>query len=86
MTTRTTQSTIRFSRPFRLDGMEAQRPAGIYQVETDEELIESVSFPVWRRVETRLFLPGPPGRAGFAETITIDPLELTAAREADDAP
>lgn len=86
MATRTTQSTIRFSRPFRLDGMDVQRPAGVYRIETDEELIEGLSFPAWRRVETRLFLPESPGRAGLAETITVDPIELAAAREADGAP
>ena len=32
-------------------------PAGNYEVVTDEELIEGVSFPVYRRVATMMLAP-----------------------------
>jgi hypothetical protein len=37
-------------------------PAGDYRVVTDEELIEGVSFPVYRRVSTMIFIPEGTGR------------------------
>jgi hypothetical protein len=35
---------------------------GGYRVVTDEELIEGISFPVYRRVSTMIFVPAPPAR------------------------
>ncbi|MFL6797971.1 MAG: hypothetical protein ACJ8F3_11205 [Xanthobacteraceae bacterium] len=58
-------------------------PAGAYQVVTDEQLIEEASFPVYRRVATMMFVPGP-GTASI-EMATIDPVELQAALERDAA-
>jgi hypothetical protein len=39
-----------FRRPFVLKGLDRTLPAGSYRVVTDEELIEGISFPVYRRV------------------------------------
>jgi len=36
--------------PFRIKGIERQLQAGAYEVVTDEELIEGLSFPCFRRV------------------------------------
>ena len=58
MTTRTTTTTATFRRPFLLNGAEHASPAGDYQVVTDEELIEGLSFLAYRRVMTAIFLPG----------------------------
>ena len=52
MTTRTTTKTVTFAHPFLLKGIDRILPAGDYRVVTDEELIEGVSFPVYRRVST----------------------------------
>ena len=60
-------------------------PAGTYRVVTDEELIEAISFPVYRRVATMMFVPAPPG-ASSIEMVTVDPLDLQAALERDQAP
>ena len=83
MTIRTSQSTIRFDRPFKLAGIDALQPAGLYTLETDEELLQDVSFLAYRRIETRLFLPAVPGTTILGQVISIDPMELKAAQEGD---
>jgi hypothetical protein len=54
------------------------RPA--YRVVTDEELIECLSFPVYRRVATMIFVPAAPHRASFVEIVVVDPRDLRAAQ------
>ncbi len=83
MTRRTSQRTIRFTHPFQLTGMDVPQPAGTYLLETEEELLEELSFPAYRRIATRLFLPVVPGSTIVEEVIDIDPLELEAAQEND---
>jgi hypothetical protein len=83
MKPRTSRKTVTFARPFSLRGIDGVQPAGAYAVETDEELIEGLSFPVYRRVETVMFLPSQPG--GTAQIATINPLELQAAQARDAA-
>lgn len=55
MTTRTTKAAVTFTRPFSLSGFDGEQPAGPYSVETDEELLDGVSFPAYRRTETRMY-------------------------------
>jgi hypothetical protein len=81
MITRTRDKTWTFSKPFVLKGVDRRLPAGDYRVTTDEELIERLSFPVYRRVATMIFVPGPAQRS--AEMVTIDPADLQAAKERD---
>jgi hypothetical protein len=57
MTTRTSNKTVTFARPFLLKGIDRILPAGEYRVATDEELIDELSFPVYRRVATMIFVP-----------------------------
>jgi hypothetical protein len=83
MTTRTTSRTVTFSRPFTLSGIDGIQPAGTYTVETDEELIQELSFPAYRRIATLLLLPSHSGSTILAQIATIDPLELKAALERD---
>lgn len=85
MTQRTVPSTITFTKPFRLSGFEEPLQAGTYKIETLEELIEGVSFPAWRRIETLLFLPQPPGQPKLTQVAVIDPTELEEARILDQA-
>jgi hypothetical protein len=83
MTTRTTRHSVTFIRPFTLRGVVGSQPAGTYAVETDEELVEGVSFPVYRRVATTIFLPSAPGGTVSGQMATIDPVELEAAQRRD---
>jgi hypothetical protein len=57
MTIRTSSKTVSFARPFLLKGVDRVLAAGQYKVTTDEELIEELSFPVYRRVATMIFVP-----------------------------
>ena len=45
MTERTVRSTMTFRHPFLLNGFDEPLSAGIYTIETHEELIEGLSFP-----------------------------------------
>ncbi len=84
MSIRTNARTVVFGRPFSLKGIDRVLPAGDYRVLTDEELIEGLSFPVYRRVSTMIFLPAEFHRSGAVELVTIDPLDLRAAEARDD--
>jgi hypothetical protein len=81
MTTRTTTKQVTFRRPFVLTGFEAVQVAGTYTVETDEEMIDALSYPVWRQTGTTLHLH----RAGATEFVPIDPEELSRALLRDGA-
>src|ERR1044072_8063600 len=82
MTTRTRDRTWTFAAPFALKGVDRLLPAGSYRVATDEELLEGLSFPVYRRVATTIFAPG---RGGSLEMLSIDPADLQAAPDRDAA-
>lgn len=82
MTTRSRQKIWKFSRPFRLKGVDHLLPAGDYPVTTDEELIESLSFPVYRRVATTILVPGGAHMSSI-EMFAIDPADLKLAHEND---
>jgi hypothetical protein len=81
MTIRTTSNTITFHRPFWLKGVDHLLPPGNYQVVTDEELIEGLSFSAYHRVSTVIFVPAQSGSA--IEMVTIDPLDLKVAQDQD---
>ena len=72
-----------FAHPFLLKGVDRILAAGDYQIVTDEELIEELSFPVYRRVATMIFVPAESGSASTVEMVTIDPQDLQAAQELD---
>ncbi len=84
-TTRTKRVTMTFQHAFSLKGIGHALAAGQYDVVTDEELIEELSFPVFRRVSTLIFVPAQTGRQSSTEMVNVDPLELAAAYERDQA-
>ena len=59
-----------------MDKADGEQPPGVYTVDTEEELLESVSFPAYRRVSTvmRCLAPG-----GITRFVAIDPIVLAAA-------
>ena len=83
MTVRTRDKMWTFRNPFTLKGVDRLLPAGNYRVTTDEELIESLSFPVYRRVATMILVPGEGHWRSSVEMFTIDPADLQAAQEKD---
>jgi hypothetical protein len=83
MSMRTTRKTITFAKPFSLMGVGRILPAGNYEVVTDEELIEGLSFPVYRRVATMMLAPTQSQNRSSVGMLTIDPLDLASAVERD---
>lgn len=83
MSIRTTRKIVKFSNPFSIEGVGRVLPAGNYEVVTDEELIEGLSFPVYRRVATMMLAPTQSSQARSIEMLTIDPVDLAAALERD---
>jgi hypothetical protein len=64
--------------------VDRQLAPGDYEVVTDEVLIEDLSFPVYRRTATLIFLPV--GSSGLAtEMVPIDPTDLDEAQRRDTA-
>jgi hypothetical protein len=83
MTVRTSSRTVTFTKPFTLKGFDEELPAGVYQVETDEERIQDVSFPAFRRILTIVHLHPKPGHPGTKQTLSIRPEDLDAALARD---
>ena len=76
---RTTVTTVNFRRAFTLRHGEGPFPPGSYVVETDEELIPSLSFLAYRRISTSMVVPTAIGKTAARQSLEIDPAELSAA-------
>lgn len=84
MTIRSRHETVTFKHPFRIRGIARELPAGCYEVVTDEEMVEGLSFPVWRRVATLITVPAESLR-GATERLAIGSVDLAVAQTADRA-
>ncbi len=85
MTIRSRTETLVFDRPFRLKELDRVLPAGSYEVLTDEEMIEGLSFPCYRRVLTMIMVPGEWPYASAIEMIATSAIELSDAQLNDKA-
>jgi hypothetical protein len=83
MTIRSRRETISFRHPFRIRGVDRLLPPGAYEVITDEEMIEGLSFPAFRRVATMIMVPGAPPRSSSMELISIGSIDLADAQRID---
>ena len=72
-----------FARPFLLKGVDRVLAAGQYKVITDEELIDELSFPVYRRVATMIFVAADSQNSSSVEMVAIDPRDLQDAQDRD---
>lgn len=81
--TRTKRTQVTFQHSFRLDAFDKPQPPGTYLVETDEELIEGLSFVAYRRVSTSLHLPAIDSGRPVHQLVHTDPQELADALERD---
>lgn len=86
MLLRTIRKTVTFRRPFILSGLDEVLPAGSYEVETEEELLGAISFPAYRRTVSIIHLHQELRDPGRINTLTINPKELDAAINRDQAP
>jgi hypothetical protein len=83
MTTRSRRETVHFKHSFRLRGVDRLLPPGAYEVITDEEMIEGLSFPCFRRVATLMMIPGAAPRHSTMEMISISSVDLADAQRDD---
>ena len=83
MTTRSRRETVTFRHPFRIKGIDRLLPSGAYEVITDEEMIEGLSFASYRRVATMIMVPAAPPRSSTLEMISIGSVDLSDAQRID---
>jgi hypothetical protein len=83
MTTRSRRETVHFKHPFIIKGVDRLLPPGAYEVITDEEMIEGLSFASFRRVATMIMVPGAAPRRSSVEMISISSVDLSDAQRKD---
>jgi hypothetical protein len=83
MTMRSRRETVTFLHPFQIKGIDRLLPPGAYEVITDEEMIEGLSFPSFRRVATLIMVPASPPRSSTMEMISIGSVDLSDAQRID---
>jgi hypothetical protein len=81
MTIRSRREAVTFKHPFRIRGVDRLLPAGTYEVVTDEESIEGLSFAAFRRIATMILVPG--ASASVLEMISIGSVDLADAQRID---
>jgi hypothetical protein len=83
MTMRSRRETITFKHPFRIKGVDRLLPPGDYEVITDEEMIEGLSFASFRRVATMIMAPAAAARGSTMEMISVGSADLSDALRID---
>jgi hypothetical protein len=83
LTTRSRTETVTFNHPVRLAGLDRLLPPGAYEVVIDEEMIEGLSFPCYRRVATMMMVPAEGQGRSAVEMITLTSRDLADAQSAD---
>lgn len=83
MTLRSRREMVHFRHPFRIKGIDRQLAPGDYEVITDEEMIEGLSFPSFRRIATMIMVPGALPQRSAIEMISISAVDLSEAQNAD---
>jgi hypothetical protein len=82
MDARTRTETIVFHHAFRLKSVAATLPAGAYTMHVEEEMIDGLSFPAWRRT-TATITPQGLAAGRLLQSWSVLPAELEAALDAD---
>ena len=83
MNTRSRRETVHFRHPFRIKGIDRQLAPGAYEIVTDEEMIEGLSFPCFRRVATMIMVPAAAPHRSSTEMISISSVDLADAQSID---
>jgi hypothetical protein len=86
MTVRTTSKTVTFTHPFYLTRTDGVQPSGTYTVETDEELLPTLSLAAYRRITTLIRLPARTTGTVLTQIVEVSPVELAALLERDAQP
>ncbi|WP_040307959.1 hypothetical protein [Afipia felis] len=83
MTIRSRRDKFVFNHPFRIKGIDRLLAAGAYDVVTDEEMIEGLSFPCYRRIATMIMVPGALPHQHSMEMLPITSVDLADAQQRD---
>jgi hypothetical protein len=83
VTIRSRREIVTFKHPFRITGVDRVLSAGAYEVITDEEMIEGLSFASFRRVATLIMVPAAASRGSTMEMISISSIALADAQRID---
>ncbi|TMJ49125.1 MAG: hypothetical protein E6G85_22340 [Alphaproteobacteria bacterium] len=83
MTIRSRKEIVTFRHPFQIRGIDRLLPAGSYEVITDEEMIEGLSFASFRRVATMMMVPAAASRGSTMEMVSIGSVDLSDAQRID---
>jgi hypothetical protein len=83
MTIRSRREIVTFRHPFQIRGVDRLLPAGAYEVVTDEEMIEGLSFASFRRIATLIMVPAAASRGSVMEMISIGSVDLADAQRID---
>jgi hypothetical protein len=83
MTRRSRREIITFKHPFQIEGVDRLLAAGAYEVITDEEMIEGLSFASFRRVATMIMVPAAAPSSSTMEMISISSVALSDAQRID---
>ncbi len=85
MTTRTRRETVTFAHSVQINGIDHVLPPGTYEVVTDDEMIEGLSFPSFRRISTMIMVPSASPHHHSVEMISIASFDLANAQRRDAA-
>ena len=80
---RSRRETVTFKHPFRIKGIDRLLPPGAYEVITDEEMIEGLSFASFRRVATMIMVRAAGLRTSAMEMVSIGSVDLSDAQRID---
>ncbi len=80
---RVARESVTFAKPFFVEGLGREQPAGTYKVEIVEELIEGLSFLAYRVVSTSIVLPLAGGGAHSYQHVPINSALVRAALRKD---
>jgi hypothetical protein len=83
MTVRSRREVVTFKHPFQIRGIDRLLPAGDYEVITDEETIEGLSFEAFRRVATMIMVPAEGARGLAMQMVSIGSVDLADAQRID---
>ena len=85
MLTRSTTSTVTFRNAFTFGDSQQDFPAGTYDIVSEEELLQSLSFRAYRHSATFLMVRGCGGKAGQTMMIKSTKEDLARAIARDEA-
>jgi hypothetical protein len=85
MIERVARQRVTFLKPFFVEGLGRELPAGTYEVETIEQLIEGLSFLAYRTTSTSILLPLSSNASRSRQVMRVEPSIIrTALRDADE--